>query len=320
MRTGQSGESGFSLVELLVSVVVTLIISGAVYGVVAGGNTGFRREPELSDRQQNIRVAMSLIQTDVLAAGRAMPAFAQTFTDGLDGVGPVGPSGQKADELEIFTSGDCPSLSVCDYHAGSSVTTMEPLGSCYGFPNLVILANEAEWGVFWAEEPGAGSTASCSGGSANNGHVVFAHGQAPLVNPPGGQFGFAPTVVSDIHVARYKIELDAEGVPNLWRSGYGGRDLLTGESSWQLIARGVEDLQVRFENGNGWNNRPGTVTASDYNTIVRRLEVRLSSRVTAANLAGQTRSAVGDAIRGQLVTQITPRAALGILQAGGQWQ
>ena len=54
-------QSGFSLVELMIAMLVTMIISGAIFGLLSGGNTAFRREPELSDRQQNIRVAMDLI-------------------------------------------------------------------------------------------------------------------------------------------------------------------------------------------------------------------------------------------------------------------
>ena len=68
-----SKERGFSLVELMVAMTVTLIVSGAIYGLLTSGSNAFRREPELADRQQNIRVAMDLISRDVYNAGASCP-------------------------------------------------------------------------------------------------------------------------------------------------------------------------------------------------------------------------------------------------------
>ena len=48
-------QRGFSLVELMVAMTVTLIVSGAIYGLLTSGSSAFRREPEVADRQQNIR-------------------------------------------------------------------------------------------------------------------------------------------------------------------------------------------------------------------------------------------------------------------------
>ena len=82
-------------------------MSGAIYGLLAGGQNAFRREPELADRQQNIRVAMDLISRDVFNAGAALPTFSQIFTRdrpargactgaGPNGCGPgtMGPDGR----------------------------------------------------------------------------------------------------------------------------------------------------------------------------------------------------------------------------------
>ena len=60
---------GFSLLELMVAMVITLVITGAMYGLIVSGQGSFRREPALSDRQQQIRIAMSRIQEDILKAG-----------------------------------------------------------------------------------------------------------------------------------------------------------------------------------------------------------------------------------------------------------
>jgi len=77
-KSSRSSASGFSLIELLIAMVVTSIISGAIYGLIASGQTAFRREPELVDRQQNIRMAMDLIVRDVGAAGVGLSLPGQT--------------------------------------------------------------------------------------------------------------------------------------------------------------------------------------------------------------------------------------------------
>jgi len=321
MQRAKGKDEGFSLIELLVVMIVTFFVSGAIYGLLSSGQSAFRREPEMSDRQQNIRVGSSLVESDILGAGAYMPLYAQTFTNGLDGVGPTGTSGAATDELEIFTSGNCDILNICNFNPGASFTTFEGLSSCFGFPALILLANDVEWGVYWASQPGAGSVSSCSGGGSDNGHVQFAPGQAPLINPAGGpNFVDPPEIMSTITAARYRIQVDAEGVPNLWRSAAGGRtDPVTGASTWQMVARGVEDLQVRYETGAGWANTPGVVTSPDLNSIVRRVEVTLWSRTIAPSLAGESaRTGLTNAIRGRLVTTGMPRAAFTGLQISGQ--
>jgi prepilin-type N-terminal cleavage/methylation domain-containing protein len=342
---------GFSLVELMIAMAVTLIITGAVFKLVTAGQTAFRREPALADRQQNIRVAMDVISQDLYRAGYGLPQFAQTFTDGLDGVGPAGSTGADTDELEIFAATECPPLKVCDVN-GSSLTTYEDLSACYNLPSLVILANDTEWYPYWAEKPGPGASSSCAasggggssgggksggrggssgsggsgGGSAHdsNGHVVFPPGQSDYNNPggPNHQFTNPPEWMLVGEVIRYRIRIDADGTPNLERSPFGGSDYPDGTSSWQIVARGVEDLQVQYLNGAGWQNGPGTITcglncaaptAADYDKIIRRVRVRLSARALEANLQGQTTSAVGNAVRGQLATEIAPRPAAATL-------
>ena len=92
-----------------------------------------------------------------------------------------------------------------------------------------------------------------------------------------------------------------------------------------MIGRGVEDLQVEYLNAAGWQDVPGPITCgascnppgqAALDSVIRRVRVRLSARAAAANLQGQTTSAVGSAVRGQLVTEIAPRPAISTL---GQW-
>jgi hypothetical protein len=140
-------------------------------------------------------------------------------------------------------------------------------------------------------------------------------------------------------VVRYRIapsnDVNDPG-PALWRSETGryatagaialepGEGGFPGASSpWELVARGIEDLQVEYMPGDLlWYNQPPVSTSPDWNSLVRQVRITLSARTAATNLQGQTTAGGGapNAVRGQLSTTVTPRAALQELQMGGQIQ
>jgi prepilin-type N-terminal cleavage/methylation domain-containing protein len=338
IRTRDS-QAGFSLIELMVAMVATMVIAGAVFKLMTAGNSAFRREPELSDRQQNIRLAMDIIARDIYKAGSGFPQFAQAFTDGLDAVGDMGPGGDSTDELELFRASECDSKSVCDSD-GSNITTKQTFSSCEKFPGLVIVGCETDCGndknknpilppqsgLYWAHDPGNMASGSCTSGATRNGHTNFPHGKSKFSNPPGG-IPFDPEWLMTGFAVRYRVNKDAEGTPNLERSMSGGEDEGgPSASAWQVIARGVEELQVEYLIGTGWQDEPGTITCGTscnppdqaaLDSLVQRVRVRLSARASAPLLQGQTTSAVGDAVRGELVTEIAPRAAATTL---GAWR
>ena len=115
MKQPRASEAGFSLIELLVAMTITLIVSGAIYGLMTAGQNAFRREPELAERQQSIRLAMDLITRDIANAGSGLPPLSQVFTTGLGGTSPVtGPSGFASDDLEMLAVSGQDSEPVCE--------------------------------------------------------------------------------------------------------------------------------------------------------------------------------------------------------------
>jgi prepilin-type N-terminal cleavage/methylation domain-containing protein len=324
MKEQGRGDQGFSLIELMIALTVTLIISGAVMRLLTAGKGVFRREPALASRQQNIRFGMDAIWRDVFSAGSGLPTFSQAFTNSLDGVGIPGSGGTNSDQIEIITTADCDALTVCSDFTGASISTFEPLSSCYQFPTLVLLTNQqGEMGYYWAEQPGSGSTNNCTagnGGGTGNGHTTFPHGQS-YIDPPGGFKGTwtnPPQNMSVVQIIRYRINPGPDGVPSLERSAYGGMTMPDGTSSWQPVALGVEDLQVQYLNGAGvWSDTPGVANAAVPNTAVRRVRITLSARATEANLQGMTTSAVGNAVRGQLTSEVSPRTTMASLEMAG---
>ena len=395
------GQRGFSLVELMVAMTVTLIVSSAIYGLLASGGNAFRREPEMADRQQNIRIAMDIIARDVESAGGGAPLVAQVFTHTdaplgapaatgsgapyLNGAGPQGvmgaagqarrggaPTGSGADgsgntnTLEVVIGeASCPVYRVCTNAlpppllnaTAETITTREsiPLSDCLLAPGnpgdrgLVLLTDNRLFTILPATLR-AGGTACPLSSAGFNGWMDLA-AALPEWRAGGATIG-AGNVQPLLYagkVVRYMIapNLDpGDTSPSLWRSETGRYTVtgvpapVAGTANWQIVARGIEDLQVEYLNGgtngfNGlWANNPGVVNPcaaggcvlADYNTVIRRVRVTLSARALAPALAGETAPAAGpapNALRGQLVSVLTPRAAVLGLQSvsqTSQWQ
>ena len=53
-------------------------------------------------------------------------------------------------------------------------------------------------------------------------------------------------------------------------------------SPWQIVARGIEDLQIEYRDGNGvWQNQPPVSLADNWTTLVRQVRITLSARASA---------------------------------------
>lgn len=323
MKRSRQGQLGFSLLELVVAMAITLVISGAIYGMMAAGQSSFEREPLLSERQQNIRLAMTLIQEDIANAGQGFPPLWQSFTNGLDGAGPATPRlltqaggavAQTSDFLQIFgNDGRCPPVTVCK-QAGANLFLHQSVAStCYGLPGLVNISDNTGLGELrCAKDDGKGS--------CGNAHLIF---------PGGGKVIDNAAAITPVNVVRYEIRLDATDldinrnpIPSLWRSADADALLATGcgggGAGWQLVARWIEDLQVQYRTNAGWVDNPppaaaGAFILANYANVVREVRISLSAR---ANLRGTNPGAGGvggAALRGQLVTTTSPRSALAAL-------
>lgn len=368
-------EGGFSLVELLVAMVVTMLVAGGIMGLLYDSNRTFGREPAISEQQQNARIALSMIESDLVSAGAGAGAFIQAFTNNLDNsaAGPpsiiqtlAGNPGERTDVLEMRAAVDeCSSIQLCNVDGGAgSVTTYEPLPDCMRVPGLVVItdANGHSY-TRWACVPGNGTNSSCQGGGSGgpNGHLGFPAGAGAKgctvpgqnCNPNGHPLpGMSlPAWMTVVNLVRYEIRVGTDGVPNLWRSPTAGLgasasgnscdpDAFPGGNSqdWQLVARGIEDLQVRYRRpandpaDDFWADTPGAVACQDdapcanpgtpqYDTIVREVEVRISARVLSTSpVAGEITVAGSTARRSELRTVISPRGALLALSQRNQFK
>lgn len=65
---------GFSLVELLVAMAITLVVAATTLSLLGPAHDAFQVQPETADLQQRVRVGIDALQRDVLMAGAGMYA------------------------------------------------------------------------------------------------------------------------------------------------------------------------------------------------------------------------------------------------------
>lgn len=353
-RPTPRAERGFSMIELMVAMTVTLIVTGAMYGMIASGQSSFRKEPAIMDRQQQIRIAMSRIAEDIIAGGLNIGTFTQAFAPNLNATGPLGvTAGQNSDKLEVRSqTPGCPPVRIDPDNPrnGANYNAEGGWPSCYPEPGWVLAFfpdGNAKWG--WGHNQHGN----------NNSKFNFPPGQQPTMSQMEGvdnlQCSLDVNVVgtcppenqseaiffAQMDMMRWEIAADVDGTPALYRSASGGfsstTETFTGASStsdaWQQIARGIEDMQIQYRvQGNscgapatGWvDGAPLIVpnnTATDYECIIREVRVTLWARALGVtNVTGETTAANGvTAVRGSLTTTITPRAALMALQGDSSW-
>jgi prepilin-type N-terminal cleavage/methylation domain-containing protein len=284
----RKGQAGFSLIELMIAMVVTLIVTGAVFGLLTEGQSSFKLQPERTDRQQNIRSAMDLIMRDISSAGDGMPPFIQTFTPGLEAVGPLGPDNVNTDELEMLANtGAFKNEEVCS-SAGNATGAIMRLkrGTTYVPANTVVMIFMADgtWtlrNVVQNDLPDSGGDDNCEGGQPHMKlDVNQGAGDTTGMNTPGGvcKPSAAPFNVGNAGIEGAGDPLAgcpmddncvAPGGKNcccvVTQIGMGqllryrirnGADAVpnlersVNSGAFQVVARGIENLQVQYVQAN----------------------------------------------------------------------
>jgi Tfp pilus assembly protein PilW len=321
------------MTEVMVAMVITLIVTGSIYGLLSGGQSAFKLQPERTDIQQNGRSAMDMIMRDVSSAGVGMPLFIQAFSQFLDscsgcpnGGSPASVLGAGfADELEIVTNQENFATEDICFDAGvandASPALRRGLATFTAPKGILVFTNDAP--PRWAAQQ---VTGVAGGGGVATANCTAGHPTLTVAGGACGASGFGNTfpgcTVTQISfgaVVHYRIRPDpVDGIPSLWRLSTS--NLAAG---YQIVARGIDDLQVQYiQAAAGCTEAapcPGAPAvsqvaaplAADYGTLITQVRVTLSARSTLrGQLAGQTTIGGVSALRGQLTSTGSPRAAL----------
>ena len=84
-------ERGFTLIEVLISILITLIVMGSVFALLTQGQRAFQREPEIADLQQSARTVLEMVSRDILQAGSGLPPEFPAFSR-INGAGDAAPT------------------------------------------------------------------------------------------------------------------------------------------------------------------------------------------------------------------------------------
>jgi prepilin-type N-terminal cleavage/methylation domain-containing protein len=353
-QTGRAGEQGFSLIELLIAMVITLLVCGAVVSLLMQGNRSFQIQPDMTERQQNIRASMDMIMRDVANAGAGLPmAGMQVFTRGLHATARYkAPDGTQSDELEMLSndSGQDP-VPACQ-NGGVNVRIVPTKATFTDQTTVMLLMTDGTYSLRTITSSDKGDNSGAGGCDAgiDRPRLMFNKGLDTTLRNPGGtvcgpdNFGMGTsssscTVQSVVYmdVIRYYIDKDPNdaAMPVLHRVSSAGD---------QIVAQGIEDMKVTYRAGSDItahptatpetftaDNQPADTTgatsaAAQANMTTIEVQVVLSARGTqlvttaAARKAVMTNAADGSfAYRGSLVSRGTPRAALAAL-ADGRWR
>jgi Tfp pilus assembly protein PilW len=77
-------QRGFSILEILISLSITLIIGLAVFQLFRQNERIFRDENLVTEMQQGARAAIAQAASDIRMAGQGVPLYAATFNSGLN--------------------------------------------------------------------------------------------------------------------------------------------------------------------------------------------------------------------------------------------
>jgi prepilin-type N-terminal cleavage/methylation domain-containing protein len=304
-RNRIDSETGFTLVEVMVAMVIAVTVLGAVFGILMRGQSSFRREPEVADVHQNARFGLDMIARDLTMAGyKTPPATAILWQDG---------GGITPDEITII-------------YADPDIPTSEPMkcgvagggggsGPCRTIDRSSTLNIDPET---FDPRPAVDTQAYGDGmilfaieyddcGDATRGIVPFELTQPPLMTSAGGrptvQLNHNPgkgaselnlpagfdysvhpdcAVVGMFHVIKYRVN----PTPPTMNPVLERRDLSTGEP-WIPVANNIENLQFQYASAvNEMMDTPFPPQTNDPLTWINRVRVSIFGRSESRDLEG----------------------------------
>ena len=331
---GASGSDGFTLIEVLISMMITLIVMSAVFGLLSRGQATFRREPEIADMQQTARSALDMVSRDALQAGAGLPVEYPSFTT-TDIDPAVGDGGADPDTIEMIgglggaveqnASPDAvdPTSFTGDLASSTFRTTGERTGLEIG--DLVVLYRDNEKGLdgYWIMsyvhdvQEFAGppvqreiSLEPTPPDPTDGGDVPTAYqsrdGTLPL--------GFSPNWVTPVTVVRYFTQPDdtmtVSGPPvnSLYRRvNFGQENPVAYLEDFQVVylVGGTAEANELDEPPLPQPNPAVVIQVAD---VINGVSITVAARSLSENLQGSSEGgADGDFIRKSFASNVNPR-------------
>lgn len=302
---------GFTLIEVLISMAITIVVMGAVFGLLTRGQQSFQREPQVAELQQSARTALDMVSKDILQAGAGLPPEFPAFTTNV--INPaVGDGGSNPDVIEMV--------------GASSIA-----GEMYFDPEPVVLydGTNATVGLeFTAFE--VGDLAVLYDNNALNPNWVMGFVTAIDTTPPGeaivtlnpssgpatvpGPYtnnpdGITTGFITRVSVIQYSTLMTGNELILRRQVDFGQINPIGMLDDFQVAYLvGIQPTQT--EQVNPPNPQPTRGVQIVPLDIIAGVRITVAARSTQENLAGSTQGASGDYIRKTFSSNISPRNVL----------
>lgn len=306
-------QRGFSLLELMVAMSLTIGLTGTIFHLLNRAQAAFKVEGAVADNVQNFRAAIGLLNRDLQAAGAGLPGFLGPVA-GIDG-GVDGSGNPLPDEILILFGTTSPGFP-------ATIQTINPLVS--PTPSLTALnpvtgtaptfSNGTNYVVYTTTQPKA---VPIPAGAEF--YVMTLNAQAPVTGgvtltprspavslPTWSNLNFPSTVALQIaplsETVRYHVDSTTK---QLQRSSNGG--------NWVTVAENITNLQLSYvtEQVDNSTNPPTLIPVlvdqvGTSNTNNRALIRAVQMIVTARTQMGQVADVQGERTISETI-QVTPR-------------
>jgi type IV pilus assembly protein PilW len=281
MRAGEPGQSGLSIVELMVSVAISAAVLSSLVYVYVGSRGAYRSNEALARVQETGRFALEWITRDLRQAGfmgcmsrgasiayysnprpTILPGVNQPPAIGVfgyeDGAGFSNPSSIARVRGDVLLVSSVEGRTVTPVTVDTSGDAVSIADNCAGFAvNDIVVVSDCSRAVAVTVTQTQNSSTTCGAGS---GPTVLTHAASKNADPNGGGAQINPPFrTSDrAFVARlaggsaatptvgYFIGSNRAGRPSLYR--------FAGASAAEEVVESVEDLDVLYgvdTNGDG---------------------------------------------------------------------
>jgi prepilin-type N-terminal cleavage/methylation domain-containing protein len=236
---------GLTLIELLVALAVSAILTAALYRTFIGQHKTYAVQEQIVDMRQNARVAISRMMREIRMAGFGNVSDVLNLPGGVNGF------------TDVITPNDNSILIVGGFRQISTLATNAEHGQ-----NKITLANAKDASEF----DGAIHHYISIGGLESN--TVQSRTGADLTLDPNQPLKLTypvGTPIFKIHAVRYGLRDDA-GVPVLFRDLYPN----TVSSQRDTVAENIENVQFEYLDANG---NPPAIPAN-----IRMVKVTVTAR------------------------------------------
>lgn len=266
-------QKGFSLIELMVSLVIALIVVAAITQVFVGSKVTYSMQSGLSKIQENGRFAMAFLARDLRQAGysgcTSNATFANTlrpnsasgavpdyldFSEAVEGVDNITTgvtyksitAVENTDVVEVRFADNSNSCDI-DMHNESAATIHCTATNPFNVGDLLVVSDCTHSALFQKTGPVANNKQinHNTGSSTDIGNCTKGLNAPVICTTLGNPYQFNDGVVLQFVFYRYFIGTNSFGEPALFRQGVQNNSGVTGTVANELV-EGIENMQILY--------------------------------------------------------------------------